>query len=374
MRLKLLLRYPRDRILASKIVSNKKALTGFSGRPLVLDLTTPNLMFDAGRHLFSIAHYAAANDSQVMLRCRGLILSGIVHKVFGRALLESANVTYLKAQDPIPDGSLVLSDHERSSSRLSTHSGSTNQAGSSVRQIYLRIGRDLPQSSPVMPYPMHPWTLQNEVEEETLALANQAERDALILFAGCQKPRYGRPWMEEQFGVLSRLDILNTVRREFSGTVVEHPRYFTHHPQASRAPSEIRILNSRDHSIPAKHWLPTLANAHFFLCGPGGRQPICHHLTEAMAVGTIPILEYGDRVFPRLTDGVDSIQFSGREGLIRAIQRIHEMDREELDRMREQVSAFYREHLCGKKFLRRLLQDEIQGEELAMPFHEKNLY
>ena len=93
-----------------------------------------------------------------------------------------------------------------------------------------------------------------------------------------------------------------------------------------------------------------------------------------MAVGTIPILEYGDRVFPRLTDGVDSIQFSGREGLIRAIQRIHEMDREELNRMREQVSAFYREHLCGKKFLRRLLQDEIQGEELAMPFHEKNLY
>ena len=88
MRLKLLLRYPRDRILASKIISNKKAPTGFAGRPVVLDLTTPNLMFDAGRHLFSIAHYAAANDSQVMLRCRGLILSGIVHKVFGRAMLD----------------------------------------------------------------------------------------------------------------------------------------------------------------------------------------------------------------------------------------------------------------------------------------------
>ena len=202
MRLKLLLRYPRDRILASKIISNKKIPTGLrKARCLGPDNAQPDVRCRSTSFLDT--HYAAANDSQVMLRCRGLILSGIVHKVFGRAMLESANVTYLKAQDPIPDGSLVLTDYERSSSRLSTHSGSTNQAGSSVRQIYLRIGRDLLQSSPVMPYPMHPWTLQNEVEEETLALANQPERDALILFAGCQKPRYGRPWMEEQFGVLS---------------------------------------------------------------------------------------------------------------------------------------------------------------------------
>ena len=50
------------------------------------------------------------------------------------------------------------------------------------------------------------------------------------------------------------------------------------------------------------------------------------------------------------------------------------MDREEL--WTECGNRFL--HFTGaplrEKFLRRLLQDEIQGEELAMPFHEKNLY
>jgi hypothetical protein len=136
------------------------------------------------------------------------------------------------------------------------------------------------------------------------------------------------------------------------------------------------LLDSRTHSIPASRWLQTLANARFFLACPGGRQPMCHNLIEAMSVGTIPILEYGDRITPALRDGETAICFRGREGLVRAMERIERMSREETTRLSERVSAFYDRHLCGTRFFREL-RDGKRGaspRRLCMPFHERNFH
>lgn len=366
--LKLFLRYPLDGMLTRQILLRKQDdQDDLHSRPLVFDLKKTHLLFDGGRHLCAIAHDVAANQSPTFLRCSRLLLSGIAHKKLGRMMLEASHVTYLPLSARLPNGSLVLGDHDLSASHAS------ELIQSEARYLRMRIGRDLPSTSPVMPYPMHPWTQQQADQTTIMDLRSNQLRACLIFFAGCQKRRYGTPWMQKQFHILSRLDVLRTVRERFIKDVVETSMQFRPREDPSKPPRQIRLLDSAHESITAADWLPALAESHFFLCGPGGRQPLCHNLIEGMSVGTIPILEYGDRVHPELTDGIHAICFKGQGGLVQAIERVQAMSQSELSQMRENVIAFYDNHLCGVKFWHQMLKDRLSGDQISMPFHEKNL-
>ncbi len=366
--LKLFLRYPHDALLARKILANKQARPDqFASRPVLFDLRTANLMFDGGRHLYTICHYLAENRSPTVLRCGKLLLSGIAHKSFGSMMLQAPHVEYLNQQAKIPTGAFVLGDYRPCDREFNE----VKLAGS--HYMRMNIGREIASQTPVMPYPMHPYTLPYATETTLSALRSLRTRDCLILFAGSQKRRYGAAWMEEQFGVLSRLSVLNTVRHRFPEFVTEDPFPSDFRPEALGESNQIRILDGARHLIAARDWLPTIARSHFFLCGPGGRQPLCHHLIEAMSVGTIPILEYGNRISPPLTDGLNAICFKGQKGLVEAIERVQGMDQEQLANLRDHVISFYEKHLCGTRFWKQILADQIDGQEIAMPFHEKNL-
>ena len=333
-------------------------------------------MFDGGRHLYTIAHHAAENHVKTILRCRHFLLSGIVHKTFGRGMLDLPHSGYLRSDERIPENALVLGDYQI------TQSEKESFDARGIRYLQMQIGREVSTQPPVMPYPMHPRTLEHLDEDQRHLLRDQRHRENLILFAGCQKPKYGTKWMYEQFKILSRIEVLNVVRKHFPKQVTEtlnqdqatvDNRDRDKPVEGCQAPPKIiQLLDSKDFPIDSKRWLAKLAGSHFFLCGPGGRQPICHHLTEAMAVGTIPILEYGDRVYPELTDGINAIRFSGKNGLVESIRRILSMDQPELNQMRQSVVAFYDQHLCGRHFFAQLLTGEIAGERISMPFHEKN--
>jgi len=376
--LKLLIRYPVAGVKASRLVSRKKAAdsAALSSPPLVLDLRTTNLMFDGGRHLYTMAHYAAENRVKTLLRCRHFLLSGIVHKTFGREMLDLPHSGYLRSGERIPKNALVLGDYQITPSEKESFDAR------GIRYMQMQIGREVPTQPPIMPYPMHPWTLEHLDEDQRHLLRDQRHRQNLILFAGCQKPKYGTKWMREQFKILSRLEVLDVVRKHFPKQITE-----THNQDEGNLdscdqdrpvedchvpPKIIQLLDSKNFPIDSKRWLAKLADSHFFLCGPGGRQPICHHLTEAMAVGTIPILEYGDRIYPELTDGINAIRFSGKDGLVESIRRVLSMEQTELNQMRQSVIAFYDQHLCGRHFFAQLLSGKIAGDRIAMPFHEKN--
>ena len=103
---------------------------------------------------------------------------------------------------------------------------------------------------------------------------------------------------------------------------------------------------------------------------------MCHNLIESMSVGTIPLIEYGDRIVPSLRDGETAICFRGREGLIQAVRRIDAMSDDELSAMSQRVAAFYDQHLCGIRFIRELRDGPIawRAREICMPFHERNFY
>ncbi len=364
MRLKLLLRYPVDIRRARRLLKEHVDATGqYDERPLVLDLRTPQLMFDCGRHFQSIAYHAHRAGSPTILRCSDLLLGGIARKIFGREMLSQSYVQRVPLTEPLPAGSLVLGDYEPLAEDL---------AEMSLRGInYLRmlIGRQVDRSLPVMPYPMHPATLRHLDHTDLRSLRDHSNDRRAILFAGSQKARYGNQWMRREFGVLSRLELLDTLRQRFPDRIADSLS-----PSSSSRP--IVLIDSGKEAISADHWLPTLARARFFLCCPGGRQPLCHNLIEAMSVGTIPLIEYGDRMTPRLRDGETAICFDGRRGLIEAVERIERMTADELVGLSRRVAAFYDKHLCGTTFFQRLRDGhfDLSAQSLCMPFHERDFY
>lgn len=286
------------------------------------------------------------------------MVAAIARKIHGREMLAMPHVRWLAATESLPAGGLVLCDH-------AVESSSEDQMG---HRIQMLIGRDIDPSCPVMPYPMHPATLAHADVSQLVGLRARFKRGG-ILFAGNQKPKYGDAKMQRNFGVLSRLDVLRTLSEVFPSRVVQSISH--------DGPSDqITLSDSRTESISPSQWLPTLARSSFFLCCPGACQPTCHHLVEAMSVGTIPILEYADRVTPNLVDGKTAICFRGKSGLMSAIERIDRMPDHRLLQMRANVASFYDQHLCGTTFLRKLRDapPESRSDRVCMPFHDRNFY
>lgn len=365
MRLKLLLRYPVDVSRAQRLLRDRPSSPlSTTDRPLVLDLRTPQLLFDCGRHLRSIAYYAKQAGSPTVIRCGNLLLGGIARKVFGRELLVQPDVQRITPRDPIPANSMVLGDYLVGQTELQS------LAERSICFYRMCIGRDIDRSVVVMPYPMHPATLRYLPEMNLTALRNYGPDRRCVFFAGSQKTRYGDRWMQREFGVLSRLEILDSLRQRFANRVQSQL-------PSSTGETKIVIQDSRVNAIPASQWLTTLARAGFFICCPGGRQPLCHNLIEAMSVGTIPIIEYGDRITPSLRDGDTAICYRGRAGLFQAMKRVDQMGHADRIAMSRRVTSFYDQHLCGTKFfadLRRGTKQAETGSEICMPFHERNFY
>ena len=352
MQFKSLVRYPIDIRRARRLLTAVRTPDdAYSQRPIALDLVTPQMLVDCGRHLVCLAHYSQAAGSQFLVRCSPLMLASIARKIHGREMLAEPYMRWLSTTQSLPENALVLRDYD-----------------SDVLGVRMLIGRDQVDGAPTMPYPMHPATLSFADRPSLLQLRRSEDRGG-IFFAGNQKPKYGEDKMTRDFGLLSRLRILRTIRQRFADRVVDSlsGRVDCH---------SIVLSDSRVESIPASRWLSSLARAQFFVCCPGASQPTCHNLIEAMSVGTIPLIEYGSRVTPPLQDGVHAITFQGEQGLVRAIERIDQLSTTQIETMSGHVASFYDRHLCGRTFLAGLRDGAIDCPlgKISMPFHDRNLF
>ena len=338
------IRYPFDLRHAQALLSNQRAETSeLTSRPIVLDLATTDFCFDCGRHLAALAQQSIAIGSPFFLRCSPSVLAVIARKQHGREMLALSNAAYLTPTEPLPIDGLHLTDYQCEKASA----------------IWLRVGRDAELDMPVMPYPMHPATLQHGAPENLESLRTN-DREHRVFFAGNQKAKYGQGKITDQFGIMDRISVIRTIEEQF--------------PFAD--PEFIHLKDSRESPIEASNWLPTIASADFFLCAPGSSQPTCHHLVESMSVGTIPILEYDDRVTPSLIDGETAITFRGPGGLIAAIDRVLQMPKNEIEILRTNASTFYDNNLCQREFLRKLRDGELDltSRSISMPFHCENFY
>ncbi|MEM0927518.1 MAG: glycosyltransferase [Planctomycetota bacterium] len=351
MRWKLLLRYPLDRAKASK--SLRKLETVDPDWPLIgIDLQTDHLLIDGVRHLACLAIAAEQRRYRVTLRCSPLQLAAIAHKRLGSLFLSRPNVAWSTTTDDLREAQAVLCDLEQA----------TNNPNA-AKSVHLLLGKDTPADVPALPYPMHPKQMLRW--NSTRAAGVRRRRKAGVFFAGNQKPRYGRDRMQQTFGVMPRLEIVQTLRDHFPTRIVQK--------HATGDPSRIVLRDTVAEPIAEKDWLETLGDHRFFLCCPGAAQPMCHNVIEAMACGVIPIIEYADRFAEPLKDGHNAIIFSGQEGLLDAIDRVDSLSESRLEQMTRHVIEYYEAYLRYDEFVAKMISDP-RSRTVAMPVHDKNLF
>lgn len=357
--IKALLRFPANIGRANEYLSNKKpeSAPAAAASPIVLDLHTPQMLFDSGRHPACLAISARLSGSPVVLRCSRLLLAEFSRKQFGEALLSDPGVTWVSPGTSIQDHTLVLYDTIKPPADLPA----------TANAFRMMIGRDVVSGVPVMPYPMHPTTL-SKIQRHDLASLRESQRSVKLFFAGLQQERYGRSRIETAFGVQSRISLLNVLRQHRGQRV---------RPTLKNADRDSMIVvNSQTDPIAADQWFTTLAKTDFFLCCPGAAQPMCHNVVEAMSVGAIPLIEYGDRFTPHLTDGVNAVCFRGKPDLKKTLDRIDQMTEDRIHTIRGNVVKYYEEHLRGDRFLAGLRDGQTDSASgwISMPFNDKNFF
>ncbi|MDZ4763557.1 MAG: hypothetical protein SGI73_03325 [Chloroflexota bacterium] len=178
----------------------------------------------------------------------------------------------------------------------------------------------------IAPYPMHPQLYSQYREQPRLVAYRRSQRSIPVLFAGARGEGY-----KAVTGMLPRHEIIQHV------TATE--RVFVS-PRVDQA-----------------RWLALLSSANFFLAPPGVVIPFSHNLTEAMAVGTIPITNYAHWYTPPLVDGETCLTFSTLAELDAALDRAHQMSPQAIADMRQRVIAYYEHVFTPAAFVRRIMQN-----------------
>ena len=111
------------------------------------------------------------------------------------------------------------------------------------------------------------------------------------------------------------------------------------------------IVDTSKMWIDPKDWLPDLSKADFFICPPGYVMPMCHNVIEAMAVGTIPIINYPEWFNPDLRHMENCIVFGDRDDLVKKINEVLDMGSQQVAEMRDRVIDYYENHLKPRKFI-----------------------
>lgn len=205
-----------------------------------------------------------------------------------------------------------------------------------------------------MPLPMHPQLYVEYDEVEHLETYRSSPRKVRILFSGnCDEEGYDQPIFHDVYGKLSRLEIVKAIQTGGWGRRISEGRLSALLQQAQYQP-EFFLIHPKTR-INQGQWLNTVSKSDFFLCPPGVIFAWSCNLVEAMAVGTIPITNYPEWLFPPLRHGIDALTFSTLAELEETIRVARHMSDAEIAEMRRNVIRFYEEHLAMKPFVTRLM-------------------
>lgn len=111
-------------------------------------------------------------------------------------------------------------------------------------------------------------------------------------------------------------------------------------------------------------WLEVLSKSNFFVCPPGVIMPSSHNSIEAMAVGTIPLINYPEWFYPRLEHMKNCIEFSNEKDLISQVKHISNMKQTQIEQMRNNVIEYYEKYLLPQSFQQKILDDSTDRTTL----------
>jgi hypothetical protein len=210
-------------------------------------------------------------------------------------------------------------------------------------------------SDPIlMPFPVHPVHAGLDLPER-LRRHRAAERKLRLFFSGETKG-YFKNRIHYPRSKLPRLQVLETIKERMAREIV----VVREKPALDRLLAEPAytakcvLVDTTQFRVSDPEWLGTLAKADFFLCPPGLVMPMCHNGVEAMAVGTIPVINYPEWFDPALVHLENCIVFDDEADLVTKLQEVLAMDARRIAELRQRAINYYEEHLSARSFTARI--------------------
>ncbi|MFZ0931414.1 MAG: hypothetical protein WAN11_22610 [Syntrophobacteraceae bacterium] len=209
----------------------------------------------------------------------------------------------------------------------------------------------------VMPYFIHPelWRFKREFERQSMNL-----RPLRIGFAGTiNSEAYRRAF---EFPMMNRTEIFDTINSRLADRI-SVARSRSELDAIGKKPSPIVIVpveevrdTTTKHILRGRKYIDFLGRCAFFIAAPGWAMPFSHSLIESMALGTIPILNYANYLYPPLLNGENCLTFTTPTDLCDTIDRAIMMSENEIARLRSGVTRYFSENLSVGSFALRLRQ------------------
>lgn len=321
----------------------------------------PDIFREQGRLLFALMHVFARSGYRIDLFD---YLGETPLEKYGQMIHTIPALALTRQAPPRPEGAFLLYDRpDPALMRLPW-----------AKMIQVRFDLFAPfwTSNPIiMPFPMHP--MQSGLTAEDIAAMRATQRKVRIFFSG-DTVNYHRVRVPYPRPKLPRQKIVESIKARLGEKLVLIPDMpalgaLWHAPYTNQfaltASSEVRIEFA--------DWLPTLARADFFLSPPGIIMPMCHNITEAMAVGTIPLTNYPEWMDPPLRSGHDCIAFDDEDDLVAAVDQAMAMGDERILEMRANVIEYYEKHLRPDTFVTRVEQQPDRQFAVLM-YTEHNMW
>lgn len=205
-----------------------------------------------------------------------------------------------------------------------------------------------------IPFSMHPDVYHTDLYKEFPALQDKTPRRIKVFLGGNLGDAYDTSLMRELFGLINRSEVAKTVIDAFENT----PGYFEIKSSADAEAvlaGEIgaSIVVMRRPVVALPKWMELLAASEFFVAPPGVIMPFSHNIIEAMAMGTIPITQYGYLFSPYLVHAETCLHFGDSRQLVETVKAIATASRRS-DEMRQRVLDYYRDYLDPRSVVNKI--------------------
>lgn len=202
------------------------------------------------------------------------------------------------------------------------------------------------------PILFHPEQITEEAYARAEALSGERNRPLSLLFAGnCDPATYDTPETGKAFGLLNRHELHRLARRlppdlaVFPETPEELETLVSQATNSGKPLKKLVWIDTQDFRIPAAQWLDLVAKAGFFLCTPGVRYPWCQNLNEAMACGTVPVLQYPHLYNPALVDNQNSLAFADAANFEAIVHKALAMSESKVKLLSKAAHKYHADHL-----------------------------
>ncbi len=211
-----------------------------------------------------------------------------------------------------------------------------------------------------IPLGMQPVMYFKDYYKKAVDFTGRKNRRIGIFFSGnMTEILYERPVINAKFNKLGRLEVYKSIVQNFPESLVvpetEKDLY--------RADLQHRVVfnNRLQVMIPQNEFLRFLSECSFFLFTPGVTHPICHNNFEAMAVGTIPILQYPEYFYPALEHKKNCLIFNDEKDLVKIIKSALALPEKDVEEMRQNVLEYYNKYLSVESIVKNIMDSHAKG-------------